>query len=112
MRLYHVEARKGNKMNIVEYALDQIRDETLPVKRNINCYEINVIRETAKKLAEKMPGGLEDNLVIMAIGAAYDYGFWQGWNHCEAERPELYDFDVDEASDGFGTDEFKEEVTA
>lgn len=99
-------------MNIVEYALDQIRDKALPVERDINCYEINVIKKTAKELAEKMPGGLEGNLLIMAIGAAYKYGFWQGWNHCKVDRPELYDLDVDEDLDGFGASDSKEEVTA
>lgn len=98
-------------MNKVKWAL-QIMDDELPVKRELNSFEVNEIYETAKKKAETLPGGLEGNLVILAIEAAYNYGFWQGWKHCEVERPEFEDFDVDEDQDSSGADDSKEEVTA
>ena len=93
-------------MNKVKWAL-QIMDDELPVQRNLNCFEVNEIHETAKKKAKTLPGGLEGNLVILAIEAAYKYGFWQGWKHCEVERPE---FD-DEEPDSFETCDHNTEVT-
>lgn len=83
-------------MNIVEYALEQVKDGALPVTRQLNCYELRVLREIAEKTAASMPGGLDGNLVFEAICKAYDYGFYQGWRHCEAERPEIEAFDADE----------------
>ena len=76
-------------MNIVEYALEQVRDEVLPVSRPLECYEMTTIREIAEKNAEAMPGGANGNLIFELIGLAYDFGFWQGWNHCRAELPGL-----------------------
>ena len=80
-------------MNIVEYALEQIKSDARPVNRQINGYEINVLREIAEKKAGTMPGGIDGNLVFEAIGIAFDFGYWQGWKHCEVERPDIEDFD-------------------
>ena len=97
-------------MNIVEYALEQIKDGALPVTRHINCHELAVIHEIAKEAAKKMPGGVDGNIVFDAIGAAYDYGFYQGWRHCEAERPEIEAFEVDEDPADSEADKSIEEV--
>lgn len=78
-------------MNTIEYALEQIKDEVLPVNRTLGCYEMTVIREIAEKSARSMPGGLNGNLIFEVIGIAYNYGYWQGWKHCEVERPDLND---------------------
>lgn len=78
-------------MNTIEYALEQIKDEMLPVNRTLGCYEMTVIREIAEKSARSMPGGLNGNLIFEVIGIAYNYGYWQGWKHCEVERPDLND---------------------
>ena len=58
-------------MNIVEYALEQVKDGVLPVSRPLECYEMTA----------------NGNLIFELIGLAYDFGFWQGWNHCRAELP-------------------------
>lgn len=97
-------------MNKVKWAL-QIMDDELPVQRNLNSFEVNEIYETAKKKAKTLPGGFEGNLVILAIEAAYNYGFWQGWKHCEVERPEFEDSDVDEETDSFEACDHNTEVT-
>lgn len=104
-------------MNIVEHALEQVKDGVLPVTRHLNCYELSVLREIAEKTAASMPGGLDGNLVFEAIGKAYAYGFWQGWKHCEVERPEFEEFDADEdpADEDpadLGSDDSNEEVEA
>ena len=78
-------------MNTIEYALEQIKDEVLPVNRTLGCYEMTVIREIAEKSARSMPGGLNGNLIFEVIAIAYNYGYWQGWKHCEVERPDLND---------------------
>lgn len=78
-------------MNMINYALEQIKDEVLPVNRTLGCYEMTVIREIAEKSARSMPGGLNGNLIFEVIGIAYNYGYWQGWKHCEVERPDLND---------------------
>lgn len=78
-------------MNIVEYALEEIKDGVLPVNRSMACYEMTTIREIAEKNAQAMPGGLDGNLIFEIIGLAYDFGYWQGWRHCEVERPEIAD---------------------
>lgn len=98
-------------MNIVEYALEQVKDGVLPVSRPINCHELTVIHEIAKEAAKNMPGGIEENIVYDAIGAAYNYGFWQGWKHCEAERPDLDEISFDEDPADREADISKEEVT-
>ena len=86
-------------MNTVEYALEQIKSGALPVDRNMSAYEITVLREIAEKKAKTMPGGVNENLVFAALGVAFDFGFWQGWKHCEVERPDIEDFDGDELPD-------------
>ena len=78
-------------MNIIEYALEEIKDDVLPVNRKLNCYEIVALREIASELAKKAPGNIADNIILEAIGAAYDYGYWQGWKHCEVEHPVFVD---------------------
>ena len=99
-------------MNIVEYALEQVKDGALPVERNINCYEMSVLKKISEEVAQKMPGGLEGNLIFQAIGYAYNYGFWQGWKHCEVERPEIDEIAVDEDPDGSQDAGSKKEETA
>ena len=49
-------------MNIVEYALEQIKDGVLPVDRKPGVEELLIIREIAEKNAQTMPGGLDGNL--------------------------------------------------
>ncbi len=78
-------------MNLIEYATEQIKYEVLPVNRILCCHEMTTIREMAEKIAQTMPGGLEGNLIFEVIGIAYNYGYWQGWKHCEVERPDLND---------------------
>ena len=78
-------------MNIVEYALEQIKDEVLPVNRELVVDELLIIREIAEKKAQTMPGGINGNLIFAVVGIAYNYGYWQGWKHCEVERPDLND---------------------
>lgn len=86
-------------MNIVEYALEQIKDGVLPVDRKPGVEELLIIREIAEKNAQVMPGGLDGNLIFEIIGLAYDFGYWQGWKHCEVERPEIAD-PADDAETG------------
>ena len=86
-------------MNIVEYALEQIKDEVLPVDRKPGVEELLIIREIAEKNAQTMPGGLDGNLIFEIVGLAYDFGYWQGWKHCEVERPGFEDF-TDDAMTG------------
>lgn len=82
-------------MNIVEYALEQIKDGVLPVDRKPGVEELLIIREIAEKNAQTMPGGLDGNLIFEIVGLAYDFGYWQGWKHCEVERPGFEDFTDD-----------------
>ena len=95
-------------MNIVEYALFAIKEEIIPVNRAMSCYEMSMIREIAAKSAAKMPGGKSGNLIFEAIGAAYRFGYYMGWQHCEAEHPEL-DFDADQADEDLTADTVKPE---
>ena len=78
-------------MNIVEYALEQIKDGVLPVDRKPGVEELLIIREIAEKNAQTMPGGLDGNLIFEIVGLAYDFGYWQGWKHCEVEHPVFVD---------------------
>lgn len=71
-------------MNNVEKALVAINDE-LPVKRDILTDEYLAIRDIAKEKAAARPGGVSENILFDAIWTAFDYGFWKGWKHCEAE---------------------------
>ena len=80
-------------MNIVKYALEQVDNEAFPVDRKINAFEINEIRRIAEEKAKGMPGSTESNIAFTLIGEAFKYGFWQGWKHCEAERPEYEDIE-------------------
>lgn len=82
-------------MNLIEYAIGQINDEVLPVNRILDCYEMTTIREMAEKSAQNMPGGIKGNLIFEVVVIAYSYGYWQGWRHCEVERPDLDDVDSD-----------------
>lgn len=82
-------------MNLIEYAIGQINDEVLAVNRILDCYEMTTIREMAEKSAQTMPGGIKGNLIFEVIAIAYNYGYWQGWRHCEVERPDLDDVDSD-----------------
>ena len=86
-------------MNLIEYATEQIKDKVLPVNRIINCYEMTTIREMAEKSAQAMPGGLDGNLIFEIIGIAYNYGYWQGWMHCEVEKPDLDDVDPEDQTE-------------
>lgn len=87
---------KGQEMNIVEYALEQVDNEAFPVDRKINAFEINEIRRIAEEKAKGMPGSTEGNIAFALIGEAFKYGFWHGWKHCEVERPDIEDFDSDD----------------
>ena len=83
-------------MNVVKYALEQIDDRALPVSRDLNAFEINELREIAEKRAKSLPGNVEENIAFELIKEAFGFGFWQGWKHCEAERPSYEDIDDEE----------------
>ena len=51
-------------VNIIEYALEEIKDDVLPVNRKLNCYEIVALREIASELAKKAPGNIADNIIL------------------------------------------------
>lgn len=62
----------------LEMKIIEVKDGILPCTRDITADEMTEI----KALAEKE----ESCKLFHAITAAYYYGFWNGWKHCEAER--------------------------
>lgn len=73
---------KRARMSRIKEIITEIDDDVLPVTRPILADEIQEIRDLSNAETSDNPNM---DMLINAIGIAYNYGFWLGWRHCETE---------------------------